>query len=62
MHDTKPDSNKPQADTGPTTPSLPAPQPADAPMGEPGDNEDERLDEALQETMTTSDPVSIKIA
>ena len=47
---------------GPMTPSLKTLQPSDADMGEPGDNEDERLDEALQESMTTSDPVSIKIA
>lgn len=55
-------ASAPAADTGPMTPALPTLQPADAPMGTPGDNEEERLDEALQESMTTSDPVSIKIA
>ncbi|MEP6834493.1 MAG: hypothetical protein ABJB74_13955 [Gemmatimonas sp.] len=44
------------------TPAIHTLQPSDAPMGTPGDNEEERLDEALQESMTTSDPVSIKIA
>lgn len=52
----------PAPTVGPTTPSIPTKQPSDAPLGEPGKNEEERLDEALQETMTTSDPVSIKIA
>ena len=52
----------PAPTAGPTTPSIATLQPADAPMGQPGDNEEERLDEALQESMTTSDPVSIKIA
>ena len=52
----------PAPTTGPTTPSIPTLQPADANLGEPGDNEEERLDEALQETMPTSDPISIKIA
>ena len=47
---------------GPTTPSIHTLQPADANLGEPGNNEEERLDEALQETMPTSDPVSLKIA
>lgn len=52
----------PAANPAPMTPSLKTKQPADAPLGEPGENEEERLDEALQESMGTSDPVSIKIA
>lgn len=52
----------PATPPGPTTPSIPTLQPADQPIGTPGKNEEDRLDEALQETMTTSDPVSIKIA
>lgn len=47
---------------GPMTPAIKTLQPADAPIGEPGENEEDRLDEALQESMGTSDPVSIKIA
>ena len=47
---------------GPMTPAIPTVQPADADLGTPGENEEERLDEALQESMGTSDPVSIKIA
>lgn len=52
----------PSATTGPMTPSVTKVQPADADLGTPGENEEERLDEALQESMGTSDPVSIKIA
>lgn len=52
----------PAPTAGPMTPAIKTLQPADAPIGEPGQNEEDRLDEALQESMTTSDPVSIKIA
>lgn len=45
----------------PVTPSLVTQQPAAAPMGVPGRNDEQRLDEALQETMPTSDPVSVHI-
>lgn len=51
----------PAATTGPTTPSLATIQAADAPMGEPGRNLEERLDQALQESMFTSDSVAIMI-
>lgn len=34
---------------------------ADTPMGPPGENEDDRLDEAIQETFPASDPISISI-
>lgn len=51
----------PAATTGPTTPSLATIQAADAPMGEPGHNLEERLDQALQESMFTSDSVAIMI-
>lgn len=49
------------APTAPVTPSLMKREPAGAPIGRPGRNEEQRLDEALQETMPTSDPVSIRI-
>jgi hypothetical protein len=35
--------------------------PADTHMGEAGRNEEERLDEAPQESFPTSDPVSVRI-
>lgn len=35
--------------------------PADTHMGEPGRNDDERLDEAIQESFPGSDPVSVRI-
>ena len=34
---------------------------ADAPIGPPGENEDDRLDEAIQETFPASDPISTRI-
>ena len=43
------------------TPSLVAINPADSPMGEPGRNQELRLDEALQETFPASDPISTGI-
>ena len=52
----------PSADIGPMTPAIPTRQPADAPMGTPGANEEQRLDEGLQESMIASDPVSIRMA
>ena len=45
----------------PITPSLVQEQAADQPIGPPGHNEEERLDEALKETFPTSDPISIHI-
>ena len=36
-------------------------QPADTDLGEPGRNTEARLDEALQESFPSSDPVSIRI-
>lgn len=35
--------------------------PADAPIGPPGRNAEDRLDEALQETFPASDPISTRI-
>lgn len=35
--------------------------PADTPIGPPGRNADDRLDEALQETFPASDPISTRI-
>jgi hypothetical protein len=46
---------------GAATPSLVAINPADSPMGEPGRNQELRLDEALQETFPASDPISTGI-
>jgi hypothetical protein len=46
---------------GPTTQSLVAVTPADAPLGEPGHNQEQRLDEALQETFPGSDPIATHI-
>lgn len=46
---------------GPMTPATIKDHAADSHMGTPGDNEEERLDEALQESFPTSDPVSIKV-
>lgn len=45
----------------PVTPSQMRKQPADAPIGRPGDNVEDRLDEALEETMPGSDPISVRI-
>jgi hypothetical protein len=46
---------------GPVTQSLVAINPADSPMGEPGRNQELRLEEALQETFPASDPISTGI-
>jgi len=45
----------------PMTPATSGVNPADAPIGPPGDNEDDRLDEALEESFPASDPVSVRI-
>ena len=46
---------------GPATQSLVPVSPADADMGEAGRNDEERLEEALQETFPGSDPISTRI-
>jgi hypothetical protein len=46
---------------GPSPQATGSDHPADTVPGRPGKNEDERLDEAIQETFPASDPVSIKI-
>ena len=46
---------------GPVTPATVQVNPADAHLGEPGRNDDERLDEAIQESFPTSDPISVRI-
>jgi hypothetical protein len=43
-----------------TQPTVPA-NPADADLGEPGRNTEQRLDEALMETFPTSDPIATRI-
>jgi hypothetical protein len=43
------------------TQSTVAVNPADTPMGEPGRNDEERLDEAIQESFPGSDPISVRI-
>ncbi len=46
---------------GPITQSLVSVNPADTPLGEPGHNQEQRLDEALQETFPGSDPIATHI-
>jgi len=46
---------------GPVTQAIVPTSPADMPMGSPGDNLEERLDEALHESFPASDPVSVHI-
>jgi hypothetical protein len=45
----------------PVTPSEVTATPADTPIGPPGQNDDDRLDEAIQETFPASDPISLRI-
>jgi hypothetical protein len=45
----------------PITQALVPVTPADTPLGPPGCNEDQRLDEAIQETFPASDPIAIRI-
>lgn len=45
----------------PVTPSTTPVTPADVAIGPPGDNEEDRLDEAMLESFPASDPVSIHI-
>ncbi|MHB1329839.1 MAG: hypothetical protein ACYC2K_16700 [Gemmatimonadales bacterium] len=55
-------TGKPETDApGPTTPSQVTEQAADSPIGVPGRNDEDRLDEALKETMPSSDPISVRI-
>ena len=49
------------AHRGPMTTATVPVNPADTHMGEPGRNDDERLDEAIQESFPTSDPISVRI-
>jgi hypothetical protein len=48
-------------DRGPVTPATAPTTPADAPIGAPGRNLEDRLDEALEESFPASDPVSVHI-
>jgi hypothetical protein len=45
----------------PVTQAVVPVNPADAPIGPPGQNEEDRLDEAIQETFPASDPISTRI-
>jgi hypothetical protein len=45
----------------PMTPATNQSNPADAPLGPPGANQESRLDEALEESFPASDPVSVRI-
>lgn len=45
----------------PVTQAVVTVNPADAPIGPPGRNAEDRLDEALQETFPASDPISTRI-
>jgi hypothetical protein len=48
-------------ETPPMTPATSEANPADAPIGPPGANQESRLDEALEESFPASDPVSVRI-
>ena len=48
-------------DHPPVTQAVVPVSPADTPIGPPGENEDDRLDEAIQETFPASDPISTRI-
>jgi len=55
---------RPSAGVVPRAPMMPALQAihaADTPLGAPGENTEDRLDEAIQESFPASDPVSIRI-
>jgi hypothetical protein len=45
----------------PVTQAVVPVNPADAPIGPPGENVEDRLDEAIQETFPASDPISTSI-
>jgi hypothetical protein len=45
----------------PVTQAVVPLSPADTPIGPPGENLEDRLDEAIQETFPASDPISTRI-
>lgn len=45
----------------PVTQAVVPVSPADTPIGPPGENQEDRLDEAIQETFPASDPISTRI-
>lgn len=46
---------------GPVTQAIVRVNPADTPIGPPGRNLDQRLDEAIEETFPASDPIAVHI-
>lgn len=50
-----------QTQPGPMTPATVKRNPADRKIGPPGRNEQDRLDEALEESFPSSDPPSTRI-
>jgi hypothetical protein len=46
---------------GPMTQAMVRVNPADTPIGTPGRNLDQRLDEAVEETFPASDPIAVHI-
>jgi hypothetical protein len=58
----RPEHDEAAADgPGPTTPATNPRHAAETPIGPAGRNIEDRLDEALQESFPTSDPVSIQV-
>jgi hypothetical protein len=49
------------AEKPPMTPATAETNPADAPIGPPGANQESRLDEGIEESFPASDPVSVHI-
>jgi hypothetical protein len=45
----------------PVTQAVVPVSPADTPIGPPGENVEDRLDEAIQETFPASDPIATRI-
>ena len=59
--DRKPAGRRKDRKPGPMTPATGAANPADRKLGRPGRNQEDRLDEALEESFPSSDPPSTRI-